>query len=124
MAAIRHAECKRAVERSDRLCADVEVQLEGETQAIVVLFNESEEGEYKLETILKNDADPAIDWYDNDLHAAYVDVTDELFEGQGGAGIGSKESLEQGILAFPGVRESIRSKLAEAKAQKKQELQV
>ncbi|AEI40076.1 hypothetical protein [Paenibacillus mucilaginosus] len=124
MAGIKHAECKRIVERSDQLCADVEVQLEGEKQAFIALFTDAGDEDYRLEMILKNDADPAIDWYDNDLHAAYEDVTEELFGGtQGGSGWSSKEEFKEAVLAYPGVRSQIRTQLDAAEAQKLQEIQ-
>ncbi|WP_426452237.1 hypothetical protein ACP26L_09320 [Paenibacillus sp. S-38] len=124
MAGIKHAECKRIVERSDQLCADVEVHLEGEEHALVALFTEAGDKEYDLVMILKNDADPAIDWYDNDLHAAYEDVTGVLFGGkQGGYGWSSKEEFKQAVLAYPGVRQQIRTQLDAAEAGKLQEIQ-
>ncbi|MBP1154685.1 MULTISPECIES: hypothetical protein [unclassified Paenibacillus] len=119
MVKVKYAECKRVLERSDELCADVEVILEGEDKRLVALFAESEDNDYDMVMVLQKDASLDIDWYDNDLHAAYVDVSKELFSDEAGETLwGPRESFKEQVLSFGGVRDQIAAKLDEAKRQK------
>lgn len=84
MMKVKHAECKWVLERNDQLCADVEVIVEGEDIRSVALFTESKDNDYDMVMLLQKDADLDIDWYDNGLHAAYVDVSESLFADEAG----------------------------------------
>lgn len=116
MVKVTHAVCKRVLERSDELCADVEVILEGEDKRLVALFAESKDNDYDMVMVLQKDASVDIDWYDNNLHAAYVDVSEEFFADEAGETLwGSRESFKEQVLSFGSVREQIAVKLEEAK---------
>lgn len=113
---VTNAECKRVLERGDRLCADVEVTVEGEPSKYVALFTDSKDNDLDMVMVLKKDADSDIDWYDNDLHAAYIDVSESLFQDQHGeTHWGDRESFKEQVLSFGTVRSDVRSKLEEAK---------
>lgn len=112
---VRRAVFKRLLERADRLCADVEVTTEGKQGGrLVALFVEEAENDYKLVSVLRNDAELETDWYDNNLHDAYEEVTDQLFAGQA-EGEAARKAFESEVLAFGDVRARIREALAEAK---------
>ncbi|MUG71488.1 hypothetical protein GNP93_12495 [Paenibacillus validus] len=113
---VKNAECKRVLERSDRLCADVEVSVEGEKSTYVALFSDSKDNDFDMVMLLKKDADSDIDWYDNDLHAAYVDVTESLFQDKHGeTHWGARETFKEQVLSFGTVRADVRRMLEEAK---------
>lgn len=112
---VKQAEFKRVLERNGRLCADVEVELEGDGGKLVVLFEESEDNDLDMVMVLRKDAETAIDWYDNDLHAAYEDITVELFaDREGQTHWGPRESFKEQILSFGSVREHIHRSLENA----------
>ncbi|TVY00282.1 hypothetical protein [Paenibacillus cremeus] len=113
---VKQAECKRVLERGGQLCADVEVVLEGEPKALVALFAESKDNDYDMVMLLQKDADTEIDWYDNDLHAAYVDVSETMFDNSSGETYWEpRESFKEQVLSYGRVKEEIRSKLEAAK---------
>ncbi|GMX64170.1 hypothetical protein Elgi_34430 [Paenibacillus elgii] len=116
---IEYAACRRVLERGDQLCADVEVRIKGRENYLVVLFAESQANDYDMVMVLEKDADRDIDWYDNDLHAAYVDVTEKLFaDGAGETHWNPREAFKEQVLSFGDVREQIRQQLKEARLQK------
>lgn len=122
---VTDAECKRVLERNDTLCADVEVKIAGEEKPFVAIFAESEGQELEMVMLLKNDADPALDWYDNDLHIAYADITETMFADDQGASVqGAKEDFKEQVLMHGTVREDIRRMLRNAEAEKKQAVRV
>ncbi|MDF2960266.1 MAG: hypothetical protein K0S39_2001 [Paenibacillus sp.] len=111
---IKHAEFKRIMERSDTLCADVEVQVEGDNRSLVVIFTESPDQIFDMTMILRKEAELDVDWYDNDLHSAYEDVTESLFQHK----TGDREALKEAVLNYGNVREQIGKHLKEAKTVK------
>ncbi|MFB0842745.1 hypothetical protein [Paenibacillus oleatilyticus] len=116
---IEHAVCRRVLERGDQLCADVEVRVKGRDKHLVVLFSESQDNDYDMVMVLEKDADRDIDWYDNDLHAAYVDVTEKLFADEAGeTHWNPRQAFKEQVLSFGDVREQIRQQLKEARLQK------
>lgn len=116
MVAVTHAECKRALARDDQLCADVVVKLEGKSDRLIAIFAESRDNDYDMVMVLQKDEDSGTDWYDNELPAAYVDVTEKLFaDEEGEIHWGPREHFKEQVLSFGNVREQIRSKLEEAK---------
>ncbi|UUZ80065.1 hypothetical protein LJK88_34510 [Paenibacillus sp. P26] len=116
---VKNAEFKRILERNDRLCADVEVELEGEPDKLVALFAEAEDNDLDMVMVLRKEADTDVDWYDNNLHAAYVDVTVEMFADRAGeTHWGPREKFKEQVLGFGNVRERIHKALSEARMEK------
>lgn len=88
-------------EGSHRL-AEVEVELEGNQQPLVATLIKEGQNRYELQSLVQEDADIDIDWYDNNLHQAYVDVKPLWFE--------KEEEIQQFVshlLAFEHVRDSL-----------------
>lgn len=82
MYAIRDAKIRRITEVNGAPCAEVEVYpaAEGESALLAYLTPSSPLGGYELVKIVRSDASMEVDWYDNSMHDAFVDVTDEAFE--------------------------------------------
>jgi hypothetical protein len=111
------AVCKRVLERSDTLCADVEVKIAGEENPYIAILTEANEKDYELSMLLKNDANRELDWYDNDLHAAYEDVTEKLLRDPA-----TKADFTEQVLTHGTVRADVRRMLSEAKVQKEAQM--
>jgi hypothetical protein len=88
---IKNARFIRSVQTNGKTVAEVEFSMElsggmrtlegavdSEKRYIAILEN-NEGQSYKLQQVYRNDADLALDWYDNPLHQAYVDVTNDMF---------------------------------------------
>jgi hypothetical protein len=100
---IKNAAFKRIMEWNEQVCADVEVELEGETSHLVVLFAETTGGEFDMVSVLRKNGQHETDWYDPNVHSAYVDVTESFLS----------EPFKEQVLSFGNVLESIRDHLAE-----------
>jgi hypothetical protein len=111
----KSAEYKRVMKRGDTLCADVEVQLEDKEHSLIVLFAESQDQDYDMVTILRKEADLDVDWYDNDLHSAYVDVTVSLFTNEAGETLWKiRETFKEDVLNYGDVREQLDKHMKQA----------
>lgn len=73
---------------------------------LVACFRSGPKG-YQLVRVFANRAQTEIDWYDNNLHEAFEDVTMTLFSGPGHAGPNDRKAFAGQVLALPGVRESL-----------------
>lgn len=78
---IKDAKLRRMTEYDGERCAEIGV-LPGavDDPGLLVYFTQRSPGEYEMVRIIRNDADALLDWYDNNMHDAFVDVTDEAFE--------------------------------------------
>ncbi|MDO7906914.1 hypothetical protein Q5741_10860 [Paenibacillus sp. JX-17] len=81
---IKEAGIRRITEVDGVPCAEVEVHpgAADDPQLLVYVARTSGEtgGEgYEIKRLIRNDADLALDWYDNSLHSAFEDVTAEAF---------------------------------------------
>ncbi|WP_100540786.1 hypothetical protein [Paenibacillus sp. GM2FR] len=82
MYAIRDAKIRRITEVNGAPCAEVEVYpaAEGESALLAYLTPSSPLGGYELVKIVRSNASMEVDWFDNSMHDAFVDATDEAFE--------------------------------------------
>ncbi|GAB6991452.1 hypothetical protein [Paenibacillus pini] len=78
---IKDAKIRRMTEHNGAPCAEVGV-LPGSLgdTALLVYVTEGQDGDYDMVKIIRNEADTVLDWYDNGMHAAFVDVTNGAFE--------------------------------------------
>jgi hypothetical protein len=76
--AIKHAELIKISERNDVRCADVEVTIKGMKDVLLVELTPSVDRDYKLTHIYRKEASRELDWYDNDLHQAYKDLSEQF----------------------------------------------
>lgn len=80
---IKDAKIRRMLEYDGAPCAEVEV-LPGaasDPALLVYIVEDKREEGYEIVRILTNDADITTDWFDNNLHEAYKDVTTTAFTG-------------------------------------------
>ncbi|CAM3430891.1 hypothetical protein [Marinicrinis lubricantis] len=113
------AECR------GEICAMLDVQFDGESAAFKVGVERMLNGGYQIRSVLRNDSEYAIDWYDNDMHQAVQDVTNQFISSKKGLGMtAADQGVNQGIqqvngrnytseqlldqiLSFPGIREQL-----------------
>lgn len=74
---VTKAEWRRAAELEGKPVSEVEVWVAGQQDTWKVYMEKAEHG-YRIHQILKNDADYDLDWYDNDMHQAYEDISNEV----------------------------------------------
>jgi hypothetical protein len=98
---IKEAKLVRMTERNDIPCADVEVQVEGRNDVLLAEFSPSKDNSLDMTHIYRKQASHELDWYDNNLHQAYQDVSTELF-GENGQETdwGAREDFKQQILGY------------------------
>ena len=80
---IKDAKIRRMMEYDGAPCAEVEV-LPGavsDPALLVYIVEDKREEGYEIVRILTNDADISTDWFDNNMHEAYKDVTTTAFTG-------------------------------------------
>lgn len=94
-------------ERDNQMIAEVEVHLAnpGDPE-LLVQFRKGSKG-YQLVRVLKNDANAAADWFDNDMHAAFQDVTARLFDGPSHGGGDDRGLFAEQVLAAGDVRSQL-----------------
>jgi len=91
-------------ERDNQAVAEVEVHSAdpGESD-LLVHFRKGPKG-YQLVRVLKNDADTIADWFDNDLHAAFRDVTQQIFDGPSHGGGDDRGAFAERVLETGDIR--------------------
>jgi hypothetical protein len=105
---VTEVSCPRMMEQNGRPAARVELMLANPPgQKLTAVIARSEEGEYMLTSVQNNDADLIIDWFDNSMHNAYTDITDQYTEE------GKRDLLRQ-ILAAEGMEAELSRQFAEA----------
>ncbi|MFF2018682.1 hypothetical protein [Paenibacillus sp. NPDC058177] len=80
---IKDAKIRRMTEYDGAPCAEVGVlpgAAEDSGLLVYIVEDEREDG-YEIVRIVTNDASTATDWFDNNLHDAFVDVTSSAFTG-------------------------------------------
>lgn len=70
-------------------------------------------GCYDLIRLIRNDADTELDWYDNSMHQAYIDVTMQAFEGSFFLTADEERDLFlRDLISFGNIEEDLRSRFA------------
>jgi hypothetical protein len=77
---VKNANFERVVELHDKKYAEVKVEIEGEQKPFLALFEKTNDEQLHMDKLYRLDIDYELDWYENNLHQAYVDVTDRLFD--------------------------------------------
>jgi hypothetical protein len=107
MGAIQDAKFVQMSRRGDVNYADVEVRLAGHDDPLLAAFALNG-GNPELAHVYKKNASRTLDWYDNNLHDAYIDLTAELFDnGRGEMGLGSRDDFAAEVLSHPNVRREL-----------------
>ncbi|MBP1963544.1 hypothetical protein [Paenibacillus aceris] len=109
MSKIKEANLVRFTERDGVWCADVEVKTEGISGTLIAEFSATKGSEFEMSHVYRKDASREIDWYENNLHEAYKDISEELFGKKSRESKrGEREEFKEGILAFGSIREELK----------------
>ncbi|QYR23345.1 hypothetical protein KZ483_10760 [Paenibacillus sp. sptzw28] len=110
---VTNAHVRRTVERDGVRCCEVEVHTgSSETPELLAFFSESLDNDYDMVAVIKNEAATEIDWFDNNLHNAFTEISVDLFETVTmKTDWGRRETFKQQILSYPGVRAELSSRL-------------
>lgn len=82
---IKGAEYRRMDEHQGRPCAVIQVYpgAVGDPDLFVYVARAADGNGYEIIRMIRSDADLEIDWYDNSLHQAFAEVTEERFGDRG-----------------------------------------
>ncbi|GGG20673.1 hypothetical protein [Paenibacillus abyssi] len=100
------AHVRRAVNKDGARCGEVEVRTDDPARAeMLVYFSASQDNDYDMHSIVHNDAAAEIDWYDNNMHNAFEEISGNLFESdEMKTKWGEREVFKEAILSFGNVR--------------------
>ncbi|MBP3961440.1 hypothetical protein [Paenibacillus lignilyticus] len=106
---VTDARVRRAVKREGVPSCEIEVHTnDAGMPELLAYFGASRDNDYDMIAVVKNDAKTEIDWYDNNMHNAFTNVTDELFDTPTmKTDWGERESFKEQVLSFPGIRAEI-----------------
>lgn len=108
MRKIKQANIVRFTERNDVRCADIEVKAEGIKEILLVEFTPAKDNDFDMSHVYRKDASNEIDWYDNNLHEAFKDVYEELFNNnEHDKEWGEREAFIEEILSFGSIRKEL-----------------
>lgn len=109
MNSIQDAKFVGVKERGDKKYLDVEVLLQGRETPLLATFALNGRRP-ELAQVYGKDVSQTVDWYDNSLHDAYLDVTAEMFDnGRGELFLGSRDDFTESVMSWPDVRREIAS---------------
>ncbi|MFS0727334.1 hypothetical protein [Paenibacillus sp. 1P07SE] len=108
---VQRASVRRIVNRGGVLCGEVEVKTDDPECPVLLAYMAPAYGdEYELVAMLGNDANTAIDWYDNNMHEAFTNEMDQF--AQSAEGQENLATLKEQILASGVVREDLARELS------------
>lgn len=107
MFTIHNAQMMTVVEYEEKPCALVEVELEGHKDEYIVGVSELTEGELNLMMVYRRDASMDVDWYDNDMHQAFTEVSGELFTGGEMVNSASRDAFLRAVLSHEAIQQNI-----------------
>lgn len=111
MIAIKEARFNRLIPNGGELYGEVKVLPEGERGAFLAWFAPDGRGGFRLEKLIRKEEELELDWYDNDLHHAFEDVTESrLSDGA------EQSAFVERLLAYGTVRDDMRKRFAEQAA--------
>lgn len=100
------AHVRRAIEREGIRCAEVEVETdEASTPVVLAYFSLSKDNDFDMQAIVENDANRETDWFDNNMHQAFKDMTVSAFQNVNmKTDWGAREAFKQQVLSSSRVR--------------------
>ncbi|RJE91076.1 hypothetical protein D3P07_03120 [Paenibacillus sp. 1011MAR3C5] len=104
------ARVRGIVNRGGEPCAEVEVDTDSESAPVVLAYFANEGGKAVLRTVLSNDAERETDWFDNNLHQAFEDITAEASYADNEKG---RHSFQESVLAAAHIRQEVEATLAD-----------
>ncbi|TJY41473.1 hypothetical protein E5161_13810 [Cohnella pontilimi] len=73
---------------------------------LAAYFRKAPQG-YEMVRVAVNDADTHVDWFDNNMHDAFQDVTASLFAGPGEQAESERDAFAAAVLSRDGVLEQL-----------------
>jgi hypothetical protein len=117
MLTIRRASFRRVLERGSQRYAEIEVETDAaRAPRLLAYFRREGNGRYQLVRVIANDADAETDWFDNSLHAAYEDVTAQMFAGPSHGGAEDRVQFGRRLLEYGDLQRQLDIHLKEASA--------
>lgn len=107
MYSITQAEFRRLGYSGGDLFAEVEVRADEWRQPLVATFKQEADGTLTLVSVAEKQEDPLLDWYENNLHDAFPNIEEQLFQGAAS----ERAQFEKAVLAFENMQEIIEDKL-------------
>lgn len=111
---IKDAEYRRVTEHEGKPCVEILVH-PGAAQGpelYVYVARSSNGDQYDIVKMLRSDASPEIDWFDNNLSQAFATVHEKEFGDEGWPEPAQqREQFKQNLLAYPAIATSLRSYL-------------
>lgn len=105
---VREAQFRRVLDRGGQSVAEVEVFTDHQRDPrMLAYFRGGTKGSYPLVRLISNDADSEIDWFDNNLHSAFEDVTKAMFTSPDHLAENERDEFAAKILAYPGIAEAL-----------------
>lgn len=99
MTQITKANFTQTVIRDGKRLYEVEVWVSGQLEPWKVLLEQgNESGEYHVHQILKNEAEYDLDWYDNNLHQAFQDISNQAVSP------GKQDSFARSVVEMAGLQ--------------------
>ncbi len=77
---VREAKWRRNFEQDGKTYSEIEVRMQGREEPLLATLEHAQNGS-QLKSLVRVEADPLLDWYNNDLHQAYTDISAQLFDG-------------------------------------------
>ncbi|MCR2802594.1 hypothetical protein [Paenibacillus soyae] len=106
------ARVRGIVNRRGEACAEVEVQTNDPASPVVLAYYSRGGAEPELKEVLLNDADTELDWFDNNMHQAFTDLT-SIVSQESGSGNGPEKWKRFGDQVLAMARDDIRNRLSE-----------
>ncbi|MBW7476180.1 hypothetical protein K0T92_15660 [Paenibacillus oenotherae] len=106
---VTEAHVRRATDREGIHCCEVEVRTDDPAAPeLLAFFGPSRDNDFDMLAVVNNDANREVDWYDNNLHQAFSDVSISLFQTSTmKTDWGRRETFKEQVLSYPGVRADI-----------------
>jgi hypothetical protein len=107
MLTVQQSSFRRMLDIGGQAFAEVEVHTaDPHEPELLAYFRNGPKG-IQLVRVVVNDADSEIDWYDNNMHQAFEDVTTRLFSGPSHAANNDRNQFAEAVLKTGGVREEL-----------------
>ncbi|MFD2670527.1 hypothetical protein [Marinicrinis sediminis] len=95
---VKKAVFQGMVEDQGESYALISVEVEqGEHPLYQLYVDRALNGQYRIHRLFRNDANPELDWYNNDMHHAYEDVTSQVTQSSQQAAGGAHQGLGMGV---------------------------
>jgi hypothetical protein len=107
-AGIREVAFRRMGYSGDEKFAEVMVTSDDFNSPVIVTFKQERDGNLSLVSVSGIDEEHSVDWFDNNLHSAYPDLTQQLFPPPSGAAMLRKFAAE--VLSFGDTEEMLKDK--------------